>query len=94
MLKRKIYTLEYGMELKIVVLLCLIIGSLFWIINLGNIVWGWGIGTGSDTFTLLIFSVIEIVGLYVFSLTCIWRVKVNGDEIEYRNYFGIKMLMK
>lgn len=90
LLKTKIYTLEYGMGLKIVAVLCLIVGSLFWIINLGNILWGWGIGTGSDVFTLTGFSIMEILDLYVFSFTCIWRVKVNGDDIEYRNYFGIK----
>ena len=88
-LEKKIYTLEYGIAQKIVIILCLFIGTLFWGINVGNVFWGLGIGT-SNIYTVLIFSIFEILGLYVFSLVCIWRVKVSDNEVEYRNYFGIK----
>jgi hypothetical protein len=59
------------------------------LINIGNVFFGWGFGSGSGIFTLIGFGFLFLLTGYAFLGTTVWKITVRGNEIIYRNYFGI-----
>lgn len=88
-LSDKQFEVCYGTGLKVTMIVCALFCVLMLVINVGNCVADWGLGTGSGVFTIVVFGAGLLLSLSCVSGVVIWRIKVIGDTVYYRNYFGI-----
>jgi len=64
--------------------------SMFMILNYGNIYYHWGIGVGWGIGTSIGFTAMWLLALSCIMGVVIWRIDVDGDEVVYRDYFGVR----
>jgi len=81
------YTIEYPWKLKLFMLFGLLFFSFLFIWCLGNELHWWK--ANSELWVTVAAGLIMCFFLYVVGGVCIWRIKINGDDIAYRNMFGI-----
>jgi len=81
------YTIQYEKKLKIFICFSGLLCGIGLIVSLGNDLHWWK--ANSATWVTVGFGLFMLLCLYAIGGTCIWRIKVNGDDIAYRNMFGI-----
>lgn len=83
------YVIEYGKGLKVLMTIGVIFFGIIFFINFATYFWDWELGKGISLGTVIFFFIVLLFYLATFSGIVVWRIKVSGEEIYYRNYFGI-----
>lgn len=63
---------------------------LMFIIQIGNVYQGWGLGTGSDLSTVILFGIADAALLLVSVYLTFWHLSIGGEKIYYRNGWGAR----
>lgn len=82
--------IEYGKGIKLLMLFGFIMFVTILLINIGDVFWGWKIGKDAGIPTIVIFSFITLFFAFCIGGTVFWRIKIDGDDIVYSDYLGIK----
>ena len=75
--------------LNVIIITCLIGTMFFFIIPFGTLVGWWNVWTHVEWWQIWIVSIFVVLGLALLGIVVIKRITVDGDNITYRDPFGI-----
>lgn len=84
------FEIKYDKWLQILMIVAFLFFGFFFVTAIGNVYWGWEIIPNNTVGTIVGFGFFVALDLASVLGVCVWKIDVNGEEIIYRNYFGIK----
>lgn len=83
------FTVEFSTGVKTIIIFCFLVSVFFMVTNYGNVFGKWKVGTGSGLITCIGFTALFLLLLLCVMLFVVWKIRIEDDNVYYRNYFGI-----
>ena len=88
--KRGVFEIKGGGAFNTVVLISTGVLASIFVVTLGNMLHWWGTDKNTAWWVVIEFGFFVFLCFILISILMIWKVSVNGEDIIYRDYIGIK----